>query len=319
MRDLFNVVNHALSLSLFLTINSPCLCLVRSTGMSSVSRRFRASALPPNYYGYNAAMLTGIRAVFVLAIWMLSADADPERGDRHDPAKCCERRVFVNLVMSDVAPRGQRAGCCRAKRHAGCRQRPRFECDRHRCTCASGGERRCTWASDVTPEVWRQRNAIAAWRSPAVCCDRCDQRACIGRNVFRAAHRAADFRARNTVEAVSAGVAASCCVAANILTTVAIVLSMLFETLKLLSPAPGRISPRHDMGSELSCDSELVDLPLLWAPCISRSSPCWWLVPIVLFAAIYLSEYAKKVRALCQPLLESSRAIPTSFTVCLPC
>ena len=116
------------------------------------------------------------------------------------------------------------------------------------------------------------------------------------------AHQPADFRARNVVEQ---GMLALLIAAASIaiLTTIGIVLSLIFNTIEFFRSTRRLISSLAGMGAELL---RAAAAPRAWdfaAACgarsISRSSRLLVAVPIGLFAAIYLSEYAsKRVRAL---------------------
>ena len=121
-----------------------------------------------------------------------------------------------------------------------------------------------------------------------------------------------DFRARNYVErGILVLLIASASIA--ILTTVGIVLSMAFETRNFFG--------LHDwtdffFGStwapNFRGDSELSILPLLWGTLYISFVALLVAVPIGLFAAIYLSEYASRpVRSFAKPLLEILAGIPT--------
>jgi phosphate transport system permease protein len=124
-----------------------------------------------------------------------------------------------------------------------------------------------------------------------------------------------DFRARNTVEQ---GVMAILIAAASIaiLTTIGIIFSLIFNTVEfftlysaadfftLLEWAP-RFSGRG--GS-----SSLGVIPLLWGTLYISLVALLVAVPIGLFAAVYLSEYAgPKTRAYAKPALEVLAGIPT--------
>ena len=126
--------------------------------------------------------------------------------------------------------------------------------------------------------------------------------------------RAADpaFRARNVVER---GVMVLLMAAASlaILTTVGIVFSMLFEAVNFFA--------LHDwkdffLGStwapNFRGDSDLSILPLLWGTLYISLVALLVAVPVGLFAAIYLSEYAgARTRSIAKPLLEILAGIPT--------
>ena len=120
------------------------------------------------------------------------------------------------------------------------------------------------------------------------------------------------FRARNAVEQGMLALLVLCASIA-ILTTVGIVLSMLFETLHFF-----RMHPWTDFffgptwAPNFRGDSELSILPLLWGTLYISFVALLVAVPIGLFAAVYLSEYAgKTVRAIAKPLLEILAGIPT--------
>ncbi len=121
-----------------------------------------------------------------------------------------------------------------------------------------------------------------------------------------------EFRARNVVEQ---GILALLLLAASIaiLTTVGIVLSMLFETMNFFQLHSWKDfffgstwAPNFRGGSELSI------LPLLWGTLYISVIALLVAVPIGLFAAIYLSEYATgATRSIAKPLLEILAGIPT--------
>ncbi|XYK82131.1 MAG: phosphate ABC transporter permease subunit PstC [Labrenzia sp.] len=125
----------------------------------------------------------------------------------------------------------------------------------------------------------------------------------------------ADFRARNTVEQ---GVKALLIAAASIaiLTTIGIVFSLVFNTIEFF-----RLYPAFDFFFGLTWsptfsgrggNSELGIIPLLWGTFYISFVALAVAVPIGLFAAVYLSEYASpKVRAVAKPLLEILAGIPT--------
>jgi phosphate transport system permease protein len=98
-----------------------------------------------------------------------------------------------------------------------------------------------------------------------------------------------------------------------ILVTVGIVLSMVFETVHFF-----RIYDwtKFFFGSTWSPnfrgDSELAILPLLWGTLYISAVALLVAVPVGLFAAVYLAEFAgSKVRATAKPLLELLAGIPT--------
>jgi len=123
------------------------------------------------------------------------------------------------------------------------------------------------------------------------------------------------FRARNAVET---GILTLLILAASIaiLTTVGIVFSLLFNTIEFF-----RLYPATDFffGTTWSPSftgrgqsSQLGILPLLWGTFYISLVALLVAVPIGLFSAIYLSEYASPfVRGFAKPLLEILAGIPT--------
>ncbi len=125
----------------------------------------------------------------------------------------------------------------------------------------------------------------------------------------------ADYRARNVVEQ-GIGVLLLAAASIAILTTVGIVLSLVFNTWEFF-----KLYPATDFFFGLTWSpsfsgrggsSELGIIPLLWGTFYISLVALLVAVPIGLFAAIYLSEYASpKVRAFAKPLLEVLAGIPT--------
>jgi phosphate transport system permease protein len=120
------------------------------------------------------------------------------------------------------------------------------------------------------------------------------------------------YRARNVSEgAIKSLLILSSTVA--ILTTLGIVLSLVFETAHFF-----RIYPAQDFFFSLTWNpqfrggSDLGIIPLLWGTLYVSFVALAFAVPIGLLAAIYLSEYASKtVRGLAKPAIEILAGIPT--------
>ncbi len=128
-----------------------------------------------------------------------------------------------------------------------------------------------------------------------------------------------NLRARNRVELVIVGalMAAS---SVAILTTVGIVLSVLFESLdffksvSIIDFLTGSVwDPRFaDAGAGGSTEGQFGLVPLMWGTLYISFVALLVAVPIGLLAAIYMSEYAHpRVRATVKPLLEMLAGIPT--------
>ena len=127
------------------------------------------------------------------------------------------------------------------------------------------------------------------------------------------------LRARNRVEA-NIKIALIMASSIAILTTVGIVLSMLFEAIHFFRVVPPTDfffgttwDPRFtSAGREGGGDGTFGLLPLLWGTMYISIVALMVAVPIGLFAAIYMAEYATNtVRAIAKPLLEILAGIPT--------
>ncbi|AUH64928.1 phosphate ABC transporter permease subunit PstC [Paracoccus zhejiangensis] len=122
----------------------------------------------------------------------------------------------------------------------------------------------------------------------------------------------AEFRARNAVEIILRGLLILCSTIA-VLTTIGIVLSLVFESAGFF-----RLYPWQEFffGTEwtpaFQGNSKLGVLPLLWGTLYISLIALLVAVPIGLFAAIYMSEYAgPRVRSLVKPAIEILAGIPT--------
>lgn len=122
----------------------------------------------------------------------------------------------------------------------------------------------------------------------------------------------AGYQARNAVERMVLGLLMLCSLIA-IVTTAGIILSLVFET--------GRFFQLYDwqtffFGTEwtprFQGNSELGILPLLWGTLYISLIALLVAVPIGLFAAIYMSEYATpRIRGIAKPAIEVLAGIPT--------
>ena len=121
-----------------------------------------------------------------------------------------------------------------------------------------------------------------------------------------------EFRARNVSETFVRLLLIGASLVA-ILTTVGIVLSLVFETIHFFRLYPAKDfflnltwSPKFGGGSELGI------WPLIWGTLYISFIALLVAVPVGIFAAIFLAEYAsKRARAVTKPLLEVLAGIPT--------
>ncbi|WP_207101501.1 phosphate ABC transporter permease subunit PstC [Paracoccus shandongensis] len=120
------------------------------------------------------------------------------------------------------------------------------------------------------------------------------------------------YQARNAVERMVLGLLMLCSLIA-IVTTLGIILSLVFET--------GRFFQLYDwktffFGTEwtprFQGNSQLGIVPLLWGTLYVSAIALLVAVPIGLFAAVYMSEYAsRRVRGVVKPAIEVLAGIPT--------
>jgi phosphate transport system permease protein len=141
----------------------------------------------------------------------------------------------------------------------------------------------------------------------------------IGGFVFGLARITPTFHARNRVETVMKGALIAASLVA-ILTTLGIVLSVVVETIHFfqkVSPSNfflGTVwDPRFSAAGRAGGDEgQFGLLPLLWGTLFISFVALAVAVPVGLFAAIYMSEYAStRFRAVAKPVLEILAGIPT--------
>ena len=267
----------------------------------------------PAYYGSNAAMFTAIPALGVLALWLL---AQPMMIDSSVlstiPDSIITEGSSAGLVMSDVRRVADGLDLVVSEDVMSANDVLTLQTGQIdiRALLASVG---AAVGADVKSEVLeaaqkyrKQTTTGQLWMAVVVA-----TLALIG---FAMSVMAAkpDFRARNTVER---GMLALLIFAASlaVLTTVGIVFSMLFESINFF-----RLHPWTDFffgtswAPNFRGDSDLSILPLLWGTLYISFIALAVAVPVGLFAAIYLSEYAgSKVRSVAKPLLEILAGIPT--------
>lgn len=121
-----------------------------------------------------------------------------------------------------------------------------------------------------------------------------------------------DYRARNFVESLILGLLILASSIA-IMTTVGIVMSMLLETMNFFKDYHwSEFLFGTTWSPNFRGNSELGMLPLLWGTLYVSFISLLVAVPIGMFAAIYLAEYATpRLRAVAKPLIEVLAGIPT--------
>ncbi|WP_371168655.1 phosphate ABC transporter permease subunit PstC [Aliiroseovarius sp. 2305UL8-7] len=268
----------------------------------------------PNYYGFNVAMLALVPALLVLALWVVIQPLVINANvSHHIPEALYQDGGQLNLIMSDVGRVANgldvlvSQGVMTAKEALSINP---AETDLRTML----GDVGVAVGSDVGPEITTAAQELRAQASTGRMLMTIIVLV-IAAGGFVAALRmtSGSFRARNMVEY---GVRMLLIGAASIaiLTTVGIVLSLIFNTINFFGMFPASDflfgltwSPEGRGGSE-----HLGILPLLWGTIYISLVALLVAVPIGLFAAIYLSEYASRTtRAFAKPLLEVLAGIPT--------
>ena len=268
----------------------------------------------PGYYGWHGAIMVLLPAFAVLVVWLIAQPLIIEaRVSAQLPADLTADAAARELALGDV--RRLADGVDKALALG------KLTIDSTGALITEGGitlrdalaSAGVALAEDVSPEVltaarsYREMAATSAlWRMLAVLAT------AIGGLAYALRATTGAFRARNRVEAVVLGLLMTASTIA-ILTTVGIVWSMLSETLNFFAMYPAADfffgltwSPNFQGGSELGF------IPLLWGTLYISLIAMIVAVPIGLFAAIYLAEYASpRVRAWVKPLIEVIAGIPT--------
>ncbi|MCT4558545.1 MAG: phosphate ABC transporter permease subunit PstC [Pelagimonas sp.] len=288
--------------------------LGRGKALKSAGNDSRGLHSLPSYYGWNAAMKALVPALIVLMVWMI---AQPlvinSRVSATIPETAIPEGSNLGLVMAEV--RRTAEGLENAVKQG------TMDADFARDARAD--------FTDMTERLKQAGQIVtSAITQPVLVAAQAYRSATNSGNLYmaivvivvaligvamaiRESH--ADFRARNVVER---GLKALLIAAASIaiLTTIGIVLSLIFNTYNFFTMFPAADflfgltwSPEGRGGSE-----HLGILPLLWGTIYISIVALLVAVPIGLFAAVYLSEYAgPAVRGFAKPMLEVLAGIPT--------
>jgi phosphate transport system permease protein len=285
----------------------------RQRALASAGGNARALHSRPGYYGMNAVIFVTVPAFFVLVLWlilqplvignMVAAGIAPENiraGQTIDLMMNDVRRVAdgLDIAVERGAMSDDYAGDLRSDLTD---VRSRL------------GEVGIALASQVTQPVLRAAQRYRALSATGdIIRDVLVLALAVGGLAFAYLRTSKDFRARIVVETAVRYILIFAASVA-ILTTVGIVLSLIFNTIAFFGLYPWRDfffgltwSPSFGGGSELGI------IPLLWGTFYISLIALAVAVPIGLFAAIYLAEYAtKRVRAVAKPMLEVLAGIPT--------
>ena len=285
----------------------------RGRALASANGNPRELHSLPVYYGANVAMSIAIPALMTLAIWLLVQPMVIEsRVSASLPSEVIPENTSIGLIMGDVRRLSDGLDEVVAQGFLDAKQALDLNSETTDIR-ATLGEVGVALGSDVRPEVlaaaqqYRQLSATGGRAMTLVCLF-----LALGGLVLSLRNTNKTFRARNVVER---GILALLVLAASlaILTTVGIVFSMLFETINFFGLHAWRdFFFGTTWAPNFRGDSELSMLPLLWGTLYISAIALLVAVPVGLFAAIYLSEYAgSTVRSFAKPLLEILAGIPT--------
>ncbi len=285
----------------------------RSRAMSTAGGDSRILHSLPYYYGMNAALSALMPSLAVLALWLI---VQPMYVQNHVTAMIPDHVIAEgssrDLVMSDVRRIASgldiavTQGAMSADEASGLRS----ELTNVRERLAEVG---VALGSDVQPEVLAAAQEYRSMVKSGSFFMLIVVLALAVLGVSYAWKRSdKDFRARNIVEKAVLGLLISAASIA-ILTTLGIVMSMLLETMSFFSQYEATsFFFGIKWAPDFRGDSALGILPLLWGTLYISLIALLVAVPIGLFAAIYMSEYAgPKLRAVAKPLIEILAGIPT--------
>ena len=302
-----------LLLIVIIVLSIAAFVLCRQRALASVQGNPRDLHSLPNYYGWHGAIMVALPAFAGLLLWLIVQPMVVEnRISGYFPPENISKGASLELLMSDVR---RVAGGLDALVESGAMS------TQDAAALATGStdvraklaEVGVALGSDVSPEVLAAAQAYRTITATGAML-RSILTLALALGGFAVAVMATtkDFRARNRVELVVQGllIAAS---SIAILTTVGIVYSMLSETIDFFTKYPIQDfffsltwSPNFRGGSDLGI------LPLLWGTMYISLISMIVSVPIGLFAAIYLAEYAtKRTRSIVKPLIEVIAGIPT--------
>lgn len=303
----------SLTLIVVLLIAVAAFVASRARAMSLAGGDIRNLHSLSGYYGWFGFLSVAVPAVVMMALWMIAQPVYVERQlQGYFPAEQMQDASARTLIMEDV--RRVAAGLDVAVAEGALGEDDLAALDAEttdvRATLAEVG---VALGSDVTAEVL---DAARSYRETA-------HWAVLGRSIviiglavlglmWAVGRVKPDFRARNRVERV---VLALLVMASGIaiLTTLGIVLSMLSEAGRFFSMYPwqdflfGLVwNPQFQGNSTFGL------IPLLWGTLYITFVSMVVSVPLGLYTAIYLSEYASpRVRSVVKPAIEVIAGIPT--------
>ncbi|PSL19411.1 phosphate ABC transporter permease subunit PstC [Shimia abyssi] len=288
----------------------------RTRALSSAAGEARQLHSLPNYYGWNVAMKVVVPAFGLMAVWLIAQPIVLEsRVAGMIPQSEIKEGSSVGLVMAEVrrAASGLENAVASGALEAGLARDPEADPAMISERLKEAGQ---VVTAEITQTILQAAQAFSAMSATANWVMTVLVIAiALGAAAMAVRQSDKEYKARNAVEQ---GILALLIAAASvaILTTIGIVLSLIFNTAEFF-----RLYPALDFFTLLEWapsfsgrggTSQLGILPLLWGTLYISFIALLVAVPLGLFAAIYLSEYATpRVRGIAKPLLEILAGIPT--------
>lgn len=286
--------------------------LGRRRALASVAGDPRKLHSLPSQYGQSVFLFTVVPALLLLVVWLLAVPSVIDGQVRGTVATDGASQAEIGLKMADVGRISNGLGALMAANDMS-------EDDLAALTPGDANLRSqlasvgVAVGSDVEPAVFeaaKQKrslsNTAAMMRTVLILL------VALAGLAYAMTRIRPEFRARNVSEAVVKALLLGSSLIA-ILTTVGIVLSLIFETLNFF-----RLYPAKDFFLSLTWNpqfrggSDLGVWPLIWGTLYVSFIALLVAVPIGLLAAIYLAEYAtKRVRSFAKPAIEILAGIPT--------
>lgn len=285
--------------------------LARQRAMALAGGDARRLHSRPNYYGWHGAIMAAVPAMLFLALWQIVQPMVIEsRLSGMFPAEMVQDDSARTLLFADVRRIAAGLESAIAAGAMSADEASALDAGTVRDRLAATG---VALGAEVQPETLaaaQEYRGLATvgglWRTVLVLA------LAVAGLAYAIKLTGPEFRARNRVEGV---VLALLMLASTIaiLTTVGIVLSMLSESIRFFGMYPIQDfffgltwSPAFQGNSQLGL------LPLLWGTLYITLISMLVAVPVGLFAAIYLAEFADaRVRAVVKPLIEVIAGIPT--------
>ncbi|MBL4811831.1 MAG: phosphate ABC transporter permease subunit PstC [Rhodobacteraceae bacterium] len=300
-------------LVILLVLSALGFVLGRRHALAQVAGNQRLLHSQPLFYGWHVALLALVPSVLLLGFWLVAQPLLVNRAVQPMMTSMAEiGSGAMGLAMSDVhrVATGLDLAIGGGALSGDAALQLNTQDTDIRALLAEHGT---AVGTDVSPETlaaaqrYRALNARGAALMTLLCLG-----LALAGGALALARTKPEFRARNLVEqGVKMLLIAAAMVA--ILTTLGIILSLIFNTLKFFGLYAasdfflGTVwSPSFGGGSQLGI------MPLIWGTLYISTIALAVAVPIGLFAAIYLSEYAgPKMRAFAKPMLEVLAGIPT--------